>query len=130
MRVLQQAKEGGAAPNKARKVTITIKEAFTRSQRQRPPSSTILQPQAAKKPGSTRHYQRFNLDEDEQAKAFLSYLTSFNGGNRRLREGAMSNIPEGTDTGQNCRRWTAKHSQLTWCSLGNAKESAKSVSYF
>ena len=86
LRTLQQAKEGGAAPKKTRRVTITIKEAFTRSQRQRPPSSTILQPQVAPKPGSTRHYKRFDLDEDEKVKAFLSYLTSFDGGNRRLRE--------------------------------------------
>ena len=86
LRVLQQAKEGGAAPNKTRRVTITIKEAFTRSQRQRPPSSTILQPQVAKKPGSTRHYKRFDLDEDEQVKAFLSYLTSFDGGNRQVAQ--------------------------------------------
>ena len=68
------------------KVTTIITEAFDRQHQSQAAPSSLIVPQIPRKPGFTKHYPRYDVDNDPLVKAFVQNLTSFDGGQRSLTE--------------------------------------------
>ena len=68
------------------KVTTIITEAFDRQRQSQAAPSSLIVPQIPRKPGSTKHYPRYDVDNDPLVKAFVQNLTSFDGGQLSLTE--------------------------------------------
>ena len=80
--LLADAKKLGK-PDEGRNIDITIKESFRRATAS---TSTLTRPAISAKKGSTKHYKRFNIDEEPLIGEFMKNLASFDGGKRSLPE--------------------------------------------
>ena len=80
--LLADAKKLGK-PDEGRNIDITIKESFRRATAS---TSSLTRPAISAKKGSTKHYKRFNIDEEPLIGEFMKNLASFDGGKRSLPE--------------------------------------------
>ena len=79
--LLAQAKEAGPVKSGQRKGTISLDNLFKKIEASAP--KTLVIPSITSKQGSTKHYPRYNIDQEPLIMAFIANLCTADGGLRQ-----------------------------------------------